>query len=218
MQFDPENYPVADYKFNASSTLGIIAREYEVTQLVQLLQTMQQDSPLYPVLIQSIIDNMNLSNREELIATMQQASQPDPQAQQMAQMAQQAQLEFQQSQTNALNAQAAESQARAQKYVMDAQIAPQELEIDKIEAITRNLQAGDQDDKEFERRLKVANTLLKEKEIEAKTNANDTTRARQPNRTDQPSVQDALRQAGENGRAASGPRGPNVGPRPTGEI
>jgi hypothetical protein len=40
MQFDPENYPVADYKFNASSTLGIIAREYEVTQLVQLLQTM----------------------------------------------------------------------------------------------------------------------------------------------------------------------------------
>ena len=27
MQFDPENYPVADYKFNASSTLGIIARE-----------------------------------------------------------------------------------------------------------------------------------------------------------------------------------------------
>jgi len=40
MQFDPENYPVADYKFNATSTLGIIAREYEVTQLVQLLQTM----------------------------------------------------------------------------------------------------------------------------------------------------------------------------------
>ena len=98
MQFDPENYPVADYKFNATSTLGIIAREYEVTQLVQLLQTMKQDSPLYPVLIQSIIDNMNLSNREELISTMQQASQPDPQQQQMAMAAQQAQIEFQQSQ------------------------------------------------------------------------------------------------------------------------
>ena len=39
MQFDPENYPVADYKFVATSTLGIIAREYEVSQLVQLLQT-----------------------------------------------------------------------------------------------------------------------------------------------------------------------------------
>jgi len=215
MQFDPENYPVADYKFNATSTLGIIAREYEVTQLVQLLQTMKQDSPLYPVLIQSIIDNMNLSNRDELIAAMQQASQPNPEAQQMAMAAQQAQLQFQQSQTNALNAQAAESQARAQKYMTDAQLAPQELEIDQIEAITRNLQAGDQDDKEFERRLKVAQTLLKEKEIEAKTNVNDTTRVRQPSEPDQRSVQNALRQAGGGGTA---PRGPRVGPAPTGEI
>jgi hypothetical protein len=204
MQFDPENYPVADYKFNASSTLGIIAREYEVTQLVQLLQTMQQDSPLYPVLIQSIIDNMNLSNREELIAAMQQAAQPNPEAQQMAMAAQQAQLQFQQSQTNALNAQAAESQARAQKYMMDSELAPQELEIDKIEAITRNLQAGDQDDKEFERRLKVAQTLLKEKEIEAKTNANDTTRVRQPDRANQPSIQDAIRQVGGTGNQGGG--------------
>jgi len=204
MQFDPENYPVADYKFNASSTLGIIAREYEVTQLVQLLQTMKQDSPLYPVLIQSIIDNMNLSNREELIAAMQQAAQPDPQAQQMAQMAQQAQIEFQQSQTNALNAQAQESQARAQKYMIDAQLAPQELEIDQISAITRNLQAGDQDDKEFERRMKVAQTLLKEKEIEAKTNANDTTRVRQPSQPDQRGIQDALRQAGGAGDQGGG--------------
>jgi len=165
MQFDPENYPVADYKFNATSTLGIIAREYEVTQLVQLLQTMKQDSPLYPVLIQSIIDNMNLSNREELIAAMQQASQPDPQAQQMAMVAQQAQLEFQQAQTAALQGQAAESQARAGKYSVETQLAPQELEIEKIEAITRNLREGDEDDKEFERRLKIAEVALKEKEL-----------------------------------------------------
>jgi hypothetical protein len=168
MQFDPESYPVADYKFNATSTLGIVAREYEVTQLVQLLQTMKQDSPLYPVLIQSIIDNMNLSNREELIATMQQAGQPDPQAQQMAQMAQQTQMEFQQSQTAALAAQAAESQARASKYEMETQLLPEELQIEKIEAITRNLKEGDQEDKEFERRLKVADTLLKERELTEK--------------------------------------------------
>jgi len=156
------------------------------------------------VLIQSIIDNMNLSNREELIAAMQQAAQPNPQAQQMAQMAQQAQLEFQQSQTEALRAQAQESQARAQKYMMDSQLAPQELEIDKIQAITRNLQAGDQDDKEFERRLKVAQTLLKEKEIEAKTNVNDPTRVRQPNRANQPSIQDAIRQISGSGIQGGG--------------
>jgi len=170
MQFDPESYPVADYKFNASSTLGIIAREYEVTQLVQLLQTMQKDSPLYNTLIQSIIDNMNLSNREELLTAMQKAMQPNPQAQQMAQAAQQAQMQFQQSQTQALSAQAQESQARAAKLAAEAQAVPMELEIDKINAITRNLKEGDAEDKEFERRMRVAETLLKERQIEGKPN------------------------------------------------
>jgi hypothetical protein len=202
MQFDPDNYPVADYKFNASSTLGIIAREYEVTQLVQLLQTMQQDSPLYPVLIQSIIDNMNLSNREELIASLQQASQPNPEAQQMAQAAQQAQLQFQQSQTAALTAQAQESQARAQKYAIEAQLAPQELEIEKIEAITRNLREGDQDDKEFERRLKVAQTLLKEKEVASR--ANDSKRVPTTSQPDQRSVQRPVQPTGNFGGQGQG--------------
>ena len=168
MQFDPENYPVADYRFDATSTLGIIAREYEVTQLVQLLQTMKQDSPLYPVLVQSIIDNMNLSNREELIATLQKAAQPDPQAQQMQQMAAQAQMEFQQAQTAALQGQAQESMARAQKIGVEAQVIPQELEIDKLKAITTNIRQGEEDDKEFERRLKIADTLLKERDLDIK--------------------------------------------------
>jgi hypothetical protein len=166
MQFEPELYPVKDYKFNATSSLGIIAREYEVTQLVQLLQTMQQDSPLYPVLIQSIIDNMNLSNREELIAAMQQASQPNPEAQQMQQAQMQAQMAFQNAQTAALEAQAQESAARAQKMVIEAQTIPQELEIDKLKAITTNIRQGEEDDREFERRLKIADRLLKEKEID----------------------------------------------------
>jgi len=171
MQFDPENYPVKDYKFNTTSTLGIIAREYEVTQLVQLLQTMSQESPLYNTLIQSIIDNMNLSNREELMAKLaqaEQASQPTEEQQQMQQQAAQAQMAFQQSQTAALNGQAQESSARAQKIAVETQLAPQELQIDQIKAVTANLKAGDQEDKEFERRMKIAQTFLKEKEIDLK--------------------------------------------------
>ena len=216
MQFDPENYPVADYKFNATSTLGIIAREYEVTQLVQLLQTMKQDSPIYPVLIQSIIENMNLSNREELVASMNKAQEPDPQAQQMAQMAQQAQMEFQQSQTAALMAQAAESQARADKYGIETQLAPQELEIDKISAITRNLQAGDQDDKEFERRLRVAEIALKETELSDKRSMAE---ANKKSGEKEQALFDSLMSDGPSSppqapSRPSGPRGPNVGPAP----
>ena len=168
MQFEPELYPVADYKFHTSSSLGIIAREYEVTQLVQLLQTMSPDTPMYPKLVMSIIDNMNLSNREELIATLEQANQPNPEAQQAQQAAQQAQMQFQQSQTAALNGQAQESAARAQKITVEAQAIPQELEIDRIKAVTTNLKAGDADDKEFQKRLEISKQLLKEREVAVK--------------------------------------------------
>ena len=169
MQFEPDYYPVNDYTFDVVSSLGIIAREYEVTQLVQLLQTMGTDSPLYPVLIQSIIDNMNISNREQLIQVIQQASQPNPQAQEAAQAAQQVQLAFQQSQTNALNGQAAESQARAQKIAQETKAIPVELENDRIKAIATNIKAGTEDDKEFERRMKVTDRLLEERRLNLKT-------------------------------------------------
>ena len=169
MQFEPEIYPVNDYKFEVISSLGIIAREYEVTQLVQLLQTMGSDSPLYPVLIQSIIDNMNISNREQLIQVIQQASQPNPEQQQAAQIAQQVQLEFQQSQTNALNGQAAESQARANKIAQETKAIPVELENDRIKAVATNLKAGTEDDKEFERRMKVTEKLLEERRLNLET-------------------------------------------------
>ena len=213
MQFDPENYPVSDYKFNATSTLGLIAREYEVTQLVQLLQTMKQDSPIYPVLIKSIIDNMNLSNREELIQSMDQASQPDPQAQQMQQQAQQIQMEFQQSQTNALNAQAAESQARAGKYGIETDLAPKEVEISKINALNKNLAVGDADDKEFERRLKVAEVLLKEAELDNKKFEGEANR--QSKQQEKELLSSLMEEpAAPPSGGPTGPRGPNVGPAP----
>ena len=168
MQFEPETYPVADYKFDVSSSLGIIAREYEVTQLVQLLQTMSPETPMYPELVKSIVDNMNLSNREELIAKLDQSNQPNPEAQQAQQATQQAALEFQGAQTTALQGQAQESQARAAKYAAEAQAVPQELEIDRIKAVTANLSAGDADDKEFQKRLKISEQLLKEREVAVK--------------------------------------------------
>jgi hypothetical protein len=171
MQFEPEMYPVADYKFDVSSSLGIIAREYEVTQLVQLLQTMSPDTPMYPELIKSIVDNMNLANREELIAKLDAANQPNPQAQQAQQATQQAALAFQASQTGALNGQAKESEARAVKAMAEAQAIPQETEIARIKAVTTNLQAGDADEKEFEKRLKISTQLLKEREVAVKEGA-----------------------------------------------
>lgn len=172
MQFDPDNYPVKDYKFKATSTLGIIAREYEVTQLTQLLQTMPPESPAYPILIQSIIDNMNLNNREEIIQALVKAQQTTPEQQQemmkqkqLQEAAQIAELEFKKAQTEAIMHQGHEFMARAQKYQVEGQLLPQEYELEKMKVAADTAQPGNEDDVEFQRRLKVMEVALKEKEL-----------------------------------------------------
>ena len=171
MQFTPELYPVQDFKFVPSSSLGIIAREYEVTQLVQLLQTMDKGSPMYPLLLESIIDHMNVSNREELIQTLRQANQPDPSQQEAAQQQLQLQVQQLQSQINAFNGQAQESAARANKYSVDAEIDRYKAQTDRIKVLSTDLQPGDQDEVEFQRRAKIAELYLKEQEVNTKKEA-----------------------------------------------
>ena len=165
MQYDPENYPVEDFVFTVTSSLGILQREYEVTQLVQLLQTMPQDNPLYPALIKSIIDNMALSNREELDAMIDQSMQPDPQAQEMQQVNDQTQLEFTQGQTAALVGQATESQARAKKIEAETIAVPIKLESDRIEAIADLTRSESDLSKDDKLKLKIAETAIKERKI-----------------------------------------------------
>ena len=166
MQFDPEHYPVQDYKFVAHSSLGVIAREYEVTQLVQLLQTLGQDSPIYPMLVTSVIDNMGLANREELIEQIQQAMQPDPQAQEAAQQQQQLQMELLSSQVQYTQAEAQKAMANAQKAMVEAQLEPDVVKAKLVAALSNNLKEGTGDDVEFNRRAKMAELMLKEKEID----------------------------------------------------
>ena len=165
MQFDPEHYPVSDYKFVPSSSLGVIAREYEVTQLVQLLQTLGQDSPMYPMLVSSVIDNLGLSNREELMAQLAEVSKPNPQEQEMQQQQMQMQMEMGQAQLQLVQAQSMEAQARAQKYAVEAQLEPQVVQAKMAAALSTNLQAGNADDAEFAKRAKVAELMLKEEDI-----------------------------------------------------
>lgn len=164
MQFVPELYPAQDYKFVASSTLGIIAREYEVTQLVQLLQTMSPESPMYPLLIESIVDNMNLSNREQIIQKIREANQPNPEAQQMQQAKFESDMAFQAAQTAALQGQAQEAMARVAKYQTETAIMPEELQLEKFSAISKAAASMDET-KKVDQVLKLTDLELKNKAI-----------------------------------------------------
>ena len=167
MQFNPELYPVKDFKFVASSSLGIIAREYEVTQLVQLLQTMSPESPMYPMLIESIVDNMNLANREQIIEGLRKANQPNPQQQELQQ--QQIQMDMQQKQMTIENIQAQneEIMSRVRQNEVETQLLPLDAETRRIK-VQQDAMGDDPTDKEFERRAKLAELVLKEREIASK--------------------------------------------------
>lgn len=166
MQYDPERYPSQDFSFIPASTLGMIAREYEQQQFIGLLQTLGPDSPVLPLVLKGIIKGSSLSNKEEMAVQLEQASQPNPEQQQMAQMQQELQMRLIQAQVAEAEAKAQEAQAKAQKMLVEAQLAPQELQMKMVTAASTNLREETTDD--FERRMKVAQLALKDKDIENK--------------------------------------------------
>jgi hypothetical protein len=82
MQFDTERYPVADYRFKVHGALGAQAREFEVAQLTQLLQTTPAGSPAYWIILKGVLKNYNVEDKETLIKIMdmflQRALNPEP--------------------------------------------------------------------------------------------------------------------------------------------
>jgi hypothetical protein len=170
MQFDPERYPSVDMKFIPTATLGIMAREYEQQQLIGLLQTLGPDTPVLPIILKGIIANSSLSNRAEMEAALEQMSQPNPEAQQMQQAQAQLALQTQQAQIKQLDASAAKDMADAQKTMVEAQLAPQEVEAKVLSAVSRNLPSQDDEaNREFDRRVKIADLMLKEADIKNKS-------------------------------------------------
>ena len=167
MQFDPERYPSVDMKFIPTATLGIMAREYEQQQLIGLLQTLGPDTPVLPIILKGIIANSSLSNRAEMEQALTQMSQPNPEAQQQQQIAAQMQMEQAQAQTQSLQARAMRDQAEAQKAVVETQLLPEELKAKVISSLSTNIE-GDNAQMQFEQRAKIADLMLKEKDIENK--------------------------------------------------
>jgi len=167
MQFDPERYPSVDMKFIPTATLGIMAREYEQQQLIGLLQTLGPDTPVLPIILKGIIANSSLSNRAEMEQALTEMSQPNPEQQQMAQMAQQMQMEQSQATTQSLQARAQRDQAEAQKTVVETQLLPEELKAKVISSLSTNIDGQNQDN-EFEKRARIADLMLKEKDIDNK--------------------------------------------------
>jgi hypothetical protein len=169
MQFDPERYPSVDMTFIPTATLGIIAREHEQQMFIGLLQTLGPNTPVLPMILKGVLANSSLTNRYELMEQLDKMSQPNPQAEQMAQMQQQLAMQAAQAQIAVNTTQAEQNRAEAQKLQVEAQLMPMEIQAKNMAATTKNL--PNQDDlasKEFDKRVKIAELMLKESDIKNK--------------------------------------------------
>ncbi len=90
MQFDPVRYPGMDYKFLPRSSMGILAREFTMTQIGQAMQVVPPDQPVFGILLENFFNNSSLPDKEAIKAEIQRMYQPkppDPVEQQVQQMA-----------------------------------------------------------------------------------------------------------------------------------
>jgi hypothetical protein len=170
MQFDPERYPSVDMTFIPTATLGIIAREHEQQMFIGLLQTLGPNTPVLPLILKGVLANSSLTNRYELMEQLDKMSQPNPQADEMAQMQQQLALQAAQAQI-AVNTTAAEqNRAEAQKLMVETQLMPQEVQAKMSASLTKNLPNEDEaNQREFDKRVKIADLMLKEADIKNKS-------------------------------------------------
>jgi hypothetical protein len=130
IQFDIDRYPVSDYKFVPYSTMGIMAKELEMTQMVQMLQAIPKDSPAFNVILLSMMQNSSIHNRDQIVQQLMQGNQPNPEQQQMQQMGIQLQMQQAQADIEKTMAEAEEEKSKAIKWQAEAaNLQPNEINI-----------------------------------------------------------------------------------------
>ena len=167
MQLEPNEFPVRDMKFVATAVIGTMAKEYENFKLMGIMQTLGPDSPLQPMLMMSVLENSNLSNRDTMIKQLQESMQPDPQQQQMEQMMQQMSMQKLHLELKKAEADLLKTTAEAQKAMAEANTIPLVAKAKYIAALSNNLDE-DAESKDFQQRVKIAELALKEKDINLK--------------------------------------------------
>ena len=120
IQFDIDRYPVSDYKFVPYSTMGIMAKELESTQMVQMLQAIPKDSPAFNVILLAMFQNSSIHNRDQIVQSLMQGDEPNPEMEEMQQMGMQLEMQQLQADVQKTLAQAKEEEAKAMKHQSDA--------------------------------------------------------------------------------------------------
>lgn len=167
MQFEPERYPTVDLTFTPTATLGIVAREYEQAQLIGLLQTLGPDTPVLPMILQGIVANSSLANKAEMMAKLEEMMQPNPEQEAIRQEIAQVNKAKAIAEVKVLESTAAKNMAETQQTGTETQLMPMETQAKLAQGLSANIR-GNQTEDEFAKRAKIAELMIKEKDINNK--------------------------------------------------
>jgi hypothetical protein len=133
IQFSPDRYPAGDYKFKAYSSMGIMAKEIEMMQMIQLLSMTQPGTMPHGILLMAIFENSSMSNRGQMQQAIAQSMQSDPQELQLTNMVKQLELQKLMLELEEMKAGTVKDYAQAAKYQADAQENGSEAAMAKIQ-------------------------------------------------------------------------------------
>ena len=167
MQFEPERYPAVDLTFTPTATLGIVAREYEQAQLIGLLQTLGPDTPVLPMILQGIVANSSLANKAEMLAKLEEMMKPDPAVQAIQQEIAQVNKAKAIAEVKVLESTAMKNMAETQQTGTETQLMPMEAQAKLAQGLSANIRGQNTQD-EFAQRAKIAELMIKEKDINNK--------------------------------------------------
>ena len=177
MQFNPQRYP-SDYIFEVRGTMGIVAREFEQSNLTALLSVVSPDHPSYGAILQGVIELSGSPKRDALLAAMEKAAQPNPEQQKMQQMMQQLQL-------RAAVAEVDKSEAERDKLRAEVLLTQEKARHERIVA--------DLEDEKIE--LQAANAVIGREKARATFEQNEI--ARQRNKIDEIKVRNTGKSKGD---------------------
>jgi hypothetical protein len=158
MQFDGTRYP-QDMKFVVNSTMGLMAREVENQQLVQMLGFVPDNSPAQNLIIQALFENTNSADKVTLKAAIAEMNKPPSEEEQaLQQQQQQMQVEMIKQQVRNEKAKADKAEAEATLAIEKAKhVAIQaDLEDDKLEIAAANAATGAEKARQTSRQNDIA--------------------------------------------------------------
>jgi hypothetical protein len=145
---DPDRYP-HQVDFEVNSCMSIMAREFEQTQMTNLLAIIPPQTPAFYVILKAIVENYSGPSRNALMQAIDQMMKPDPQQQQMQQMTQQLQLKGAQAEVSKLEAEVSKlqselpvNQAKAQELQAKAKNTPAQTQLQFMEMMVKAKQEG----------------------------------------------------------------------------